>query len=179
MRRQSAIVLRNIGPLFILTALAFVLFFLPAVAHARQDGSDKVASLLKETDTLLEEGSVDKAIVTLKKANAEDPENPEPYDRLGYILLQKGRTDDAIAAFSSALRIRPTLRAAKTGIGLSLLKKGDLKAAEDELTAALSLNPDPSMTHYALGLVYDKMSDYEKAIAQFKAGIKTFKGDMK
>jgi hypothetical protein len=37
------------------------------------------------------------------------------------------------------------------------------------------MNPYPSMVHYALGLVYENLNDYEKAVFQFKEGIKTFK----
>jgi tetratricopeptide (TPR) repeat protein len=179
MKGKGGILSRNAGMLGILAVLAFVLIgYLPA-AHAGQDGHDKAVTLLKESETLLEEGHIDKAIETVKNAVAADPENPEPYDRLGYMLLQKGLPDDAITAFTSALKIQPTFRTARTGIGLAFLKKGDLKAAEDKLTAALSLNPYPSMAHYGLGLVYEKMNDYDKAIAQFKEGIRTFKSGRK
>jgi tetratricopeptide (TPR) repeat protein len=179
MTGKGGILPRNTGTPGILAVLAFVLIvFLPA-ANAGQDGHDKAVTLLKEADTLLEEGHIDKAIETVKSAVTADPENPEPYDRLGYMLLQKGLPDDAVNAFTAALKIQPTFRTARTGIGLALLKKGDLKAAEDKLTAALSLNPYPSMAHYGLGLVYEKMNDYDKAIAQFKEGIKTFRSGRK
>ncbi len=64
-------------------------------------------------------------------------------------------------------------------MGLALLKKGDLKAAETILAEALSLNPYPSSTHYALGLLYEKSNDYEKAVSQYKDGLKTFKSGKK
>jgi tetratricopeptide (TPR) repeat protein len=179
MKRESIILLRDSRPLLIAVALACAFFLSPSNVGAQQDGNVKTAALLKKVDTLLEEGNAAKAIETLRKSAAEDPGNPVLYDRLGYTLLQEGRPDDAIADFNSALRIRPDFKDAKTGIGLSLLKKGDLKAAESELAAALTLNPNPSMTHYALGLLYEKENDYEKAIAQFKEGIRTFKGSLK
>jgi tetratricopeptide (TPR) repeat protein len=174
MRGTGGTLSRHVG-IGILSVLAFVLLVIPPAATAEQDGHDKAVTLLKEADALLQEGHIDKAIEKVKNAITADPENPEPYDRLGHLLLQKDLPDDAINAFASALKIQPTSRTARTGIGLALLKKGDLKAAEDRLTAALSLNPYPSMTHYALGLVYEKMNDYDRAIAQFKEGIKTFK----
>jgi Flp pilus assembly protein TadD len=123
MKGQVVMVPRNAGVLFIVAALLSAVLFSVPPAYAQHDGQGKAPSLLKGADTLLEEGSVDKAIETVKKAIAEDPDNPEAYDKLGYMLLQKERPDDAIAAFTSALKIRPGLRTAKTGIGLSLLKK--------------------------------------------------------
>jgi Tfp pilus assembly protein PilF len=171
--------LRNAGMPGILAMLAFVLLVFPPAANAGQDGHDKAVTLLKEADTLLEEGHIDKAVDTVKNAVAADPENPEPYDRLGYMFLQKGQPDDAIKAFASALRIQPTYRTSRTGIGIAFLKRGDLKAAEDRLTAALSLNPYPSMAHYGLGLIYEKMNNYDKSIAEFKEGIRTYRSGRK
>jgi tetratricopeptide (TPR) repeat protein len=179
MRGKGGILSHNVEMLGILTVLAFVLLIVPPAANAGQDGHDKAVTLLKEADTLLEEGHIDKAIETVKNAVAADPENPEPYDRLGFMLLQKGQPDEAINAFTSALRIQPTYRTSRTGIGLAFLKKGDLKTAEDKLTAALSLNPYPSMAHYGLGLIYEKMNNYDKSIAEFKEGIRTYRSGRK
>jgi Flp pilus assembly protein TadD len=165
--------------LVLTAALSFFLSFPFPAAFAAQEGTQQAAVLLKEANMLFEDGDIDKAIETIKGAIAADPVNAESYDRLGYMLLRKGRPDDALNSFTTALKLKPTLRASKTGVGLCLLKKGDLKRAEDELNSALSINPYPSMTHYALGLVYEKMNDYEKAIQQFKEGIKTFKSGKK
>ncbi len=164
----------NILYLVVFLALTFTstfTCFLPVV-FAQQE---KAVSLYKESVKLLEDGNIDKAIEAIKEAINADPNYPEAYDHLGYILLKKGQIDEAINAFNSALKINPRMRTSKTGIGLALMKKGDLKGAESILKDALILNPYPSMTHYVLGLVYEKLNDYEKAIAHFKEGIKTHK----
>ena len=37
---------------------------------------------------------------------------------------------------------------------------------------AVPVDPNPVRTHYELGLVYEKLGDTEKAMAEFKEGIK-------
>ncbi len=128
---------------------------------------------------MFERGDTDKAIEVMKSVVSADDRNAEAYDQLGYFFLAKKQFDDSLNSFTAALKINPTLRTSKTGMGLALLNKGDLKAAETILTEALSLNPYPSSTHYALGLLYEKSNDYEKAVSQYKDGIKTFKSGKK
>jgi Flp pilus assembly protein TadD len=165
--------------LVLVTAFFFFLSFSFPAVFAAQEETQRAAALFREATTMFDDGQIDRAVETMKRAIAADPGNAESYDRLGYMLLRKDQPDDALLAFNAALKLKPTLRTAKNGVGLGLLKKGDLKGAEEELMTALSLNPYPSMTHYALGLVYEKMNDYEKAITQFKEGIKTFKDGKK
>jgi len=156
---------------FVVFLLYLYLFSLPVV-YAQ---NEKAVSLYKESVKFFEDGSIDRAIEAIKEAINADPDYPEAYDHLGYMLLKKGQVDEAINAFNSALKINPRMRTSKTGIGIALIKKGDLKGAESILKEALILNPYPSMTHYALGLVYEKLGDYEKAIMHYKEGIKTYK----
>ncbi len=175
MKWRILIGLRKGGASALAAAFLFLFFSCLSPARAAQEDRGRSAALYTEANRLFDEGDTDKAIEAIRGAIAAEPENAGFYDRLGYMLLRKGLADDALTAFNTALKLKPTLRTSKTGVGLCLLKKGDLKAAEEELTAALSLNPYPSMTHYALGLVYEKMNDYERAVSQFKEGIRTFK----
>jgi tetratricopeptide (TPR) repeat protein len=138
------------------------------------DGRDKTV-LLREIVKLSDAGELDKAIEACRQVIKEYPEYPEAYDQLGYLLLRKKSFDEAAGAFNEALRINRGLRTSKTGLGIALLEKGDAKGAEAVLTEALFMNPYPSMTHYALGLVYERTGDLEKAIREFKDGIRTYK----
>jgi tetratricopeptide (TPR) repeat protein len=133
----------------------------------------------KEAVAMFERGDTDRAIEVMKRIVSADGSNAEAYDQLGYFFLVKKQFDDSLNAFTAALKINPDLRTSKTGMGLALIKKGDMKGAETILTGALALNPYPSSTHYALGLLYEKLNDYEKAVSQYKDGIKTFKSGKK
>ena len=112
----------------------------------------------------------------IKKLVQEHPDDAEAFEKLGSLLLRKGELDDAISAFNTSLKINPRMHAAKTGKGFALLKKGNMREAETTLKDALKLNPNPSITYYGLGLLYEEMKDYEKAVINYKEGIKKYKG---
>ncbi len=117
-------------------------------------------------------GAID-AEIALARANVKaDPANAVLHVRLGYLLVRKGALDDAVRSFDQALKINPRMFDAKTGRGVVLARKGEFKEAERVLQDAMVLNPNPVRTHYELGLVYEKLGDAEKAMAEFKEGIK-------
>jgi len=161
---------------FYLYLFSLPVVFLPVSnVYARQGNGAKAESPYRESIALFEDGNVDKAIELVRGAIKANPEYPDAYNRLGYMLLKKGRINDALDAFRSAMKINQGSHASQTGMGLALLKKGDAKGAETIIKKALVFNPRPSMAHYALGLVYEKLKDYKKAIKQFKKGIKTYR----
>jgi tetratricopeptide (TPR) repeat protein len=117
-------------------------------------------------------GTIDEEIA-LARANVKaDPANAVLHVRLAYLLVRKGALNDAMRSFDEALKLNPRMFDAKTGRGVVLARKGELKDAERILQDALLLNPNPVRTHYELGLVYEKLGDTEKAMAEFKEGIK-------
>jgi tetratricopeptide (TPR) repeat protein len=139
--------------------------------YAQDEAGDKASVLYRESFELFDNGDVTGAIDTINKAIKANPDYPEAYDRLGYMLLHKGDYDAALGAFQSALEKNPALRTSKSGLGFALLGKGALKEAESQFMAALALNPYPSMAHYGLGLVYERLTEYENAVLHFKKGI--------
>ena len=117
-------------------------------------------------------GAID-AEIALARANVTaDPANAVLHVRLANLLVRKGALDDAMRSFDEALKLNPRMFDAKTGRGTVLARKGELKEAERILQDALLLNPNPVRTHYELGLVYEKLGDTDKAMTEFKEGIK-------
>ncbi len=115
---------------------------------------------------------VDAEIAAARSALKANPGNVPAHVRLGYLLVSKGSLDEAMGVFDEALKINPRACDAKTGRGAVLARKGNLKEAEQTLKDALLLNPNPVRTHYELGLVYEKLGAPERAVAEFKEGIK-------
>jgi cytochrome c-type biogenesis protein CcmH/NrfG len=111
-------------------------------------------------------------IRTLRELIAKAPADDIQHVRLGYLLLNKGAVDDARVSFGEALKLNTRSHAAMTGEGIVLARKGNLKEAEQALKDALVQNPNPVRTHYELGMVYEKSGDIEKALAEYKEGIK-------
>ena len=62
----------------------------------------------------------EEAIVTMKDALQQDPENDFTHTNVGWNLLEKGRHREATVHFSEALRINPNLDNARTGLKESL-----------------------------------------------------------
>jgi len=162
----------------ITACLFFVLCIAGAVTPARaqdNDNKERAAALYNEAAALFHDGNTDKAIETIKESLKADASSAAAYDQLGYMLLSKQQHQEALNAFDAALRLNPMMRTSRTGKGLALLGKGDVNEAEAVLKEALQLNPNPAMTHYALGLAYERSNEYEKAVEQYKEGIRSFR----
>lgn len=117
-------------------------------------------------------GKMDDEIEKARLGVKAEPVNASVHTRLGYLLIGKGALDEAMGSFDEALKLNSRAYEAKTGKGVVLARKGNLKDAEQALKDALLLNPNPVRTHYELGLVYEKLGDSEKAVAEFKEGIR-------
>ena len=115
---------------------------------------------------------IDEEIAKAREGIKADPSNPSAHVRLGYLRIKKGALDEAMKSFDEAIRLNPRSYDAKTGKGIILARKGNQKEAEQVLKDALVLNPNPVRTHYELGLLYQQLGEFEKAVAEFKEGIK-------
>src|SRR5205814_8486531 len=68
-------------------------------------------------------GEIEKAIATLKKAVLLNPDLPEAYNNLGGLLRETGDVGGAEQAFRSAIRSQPELAAAHTNLGIVLVAR--------------------------------------------------------
>lgn len=79
----------------------------------------------------------------LRRVLAEDPDNAESLNALGYTLADRNeRLDEAFAYISRALRLRPDSPAILDSMGWVLYRQGDLSGAADYLRRALALGQD-------------------------------------
>ena len=155
--------------IFIPVLLASVLLL-----HSPADGDEGVKEVKSAQPALSSEtaGKIDEEIAIARASVTADPSQATAHVRLGNLLLKKGSLDEAMLSFDDALKLNPRSYDAKTVKGVVLALKGNLQEAEKVLKDALLLNPNPVRTHYELGLVYEKLGDTEKAVAEFKEGIK-------
>jgi tetratricopeptide (TPR) repeat protein len=127
---------------------------------------------VKTSNKTKESEKIDEEIAKARTAITSEPANASAHAHLAYLLIEKGTLDEAMKSFDDALRLNPRLYDAKTGKGIILARKGNLKEAEQVLKDALVLNPNPVRTHYELGLLYERLNEFEKAVAEFKKGIR-------
>ncbi len=154
------------------TVLAVLLLHAAAWGAGDEKGTKEHAPAQPAAAAPLGGSGLDTDIAAARSALKANPGNVPAHVRLGYLLVNKGALDEAMAMFDEALKINPHACDAKTGRGAVLARKGNLKEAEQTLKDALLLNPNPVRTHYELGLVYEKLGDPEKAVAEFKEGIR-------
>jgi len=110
---------------------------------------------------------------TGQKVKAEDffrkviklnPESPDAYNYLGYMLAEEEKNlDEAIELVSKALDIAPNNGAYVDSLGWAYYKKDMVSEAVQYLKKAVDLIPDDAVIRDHLGDAYYKQGDLDKA----------------
>lgn len=154
-------------------AVLLSLLLVPPLARGAEEASGtKEAAPAKPAVAAAAADKTEIEIATARENLKAAPANATLHIRLAYLLVAKGELDEAMRTFDEALKLNARAFDAKTGRGVVLARQGKLKEAEQVLQDALLLNPNPVRTHYELGLVYEKLGNLDKAIAEFKEGIR-------
>jgi tetratricopeptide (TPR) repeat protein len=85
------------------------------------------------------DGNWSEAVSYLKKAVAEDDDNAEAYNLMGYSYRRMGEADAAFAAYAKALDIDPEHRGAHEYLGETYLLVGDTEKARAQLAVLTDL----------------------------------------
>ena len=103
-------------------------------------------ALLAEQLGLFEQAEAD-----LRAILAQDPENPEALNALGFTLAERNiRLDEAYALISQALKFDPKNAATIDSMGWVLYRMGKLSEAETYLRQAYSLNQDAEIAGHLI-----------------------------
>jgi len=113
------------------------------------------------------------------RAELEKGGDASGYSRLGWLLLGEGESDTALTSFEHALQLNPRSADAKAGKGAALARLGEFAAAETMLKSSLMNNPNPLRAHYELGLLYDRLGAPDKALAEYKAAVESYRHGLK
>jgi adenylate cyclase len=92
-----------------------------------------------------------------------EPNDPDPYDSLGFLLSFLKRHDEAIAMERQALELDPLSK--RGGLGLALIAAKLFDEAIAELKSAIALDPNYADTYYYLGIAYLGKGSSQDAIA--------------
>lgn len=110
------------------------------------------------------------------------------YTRQGDIRLGEGKYEEALASFDKALAEMPNHRGALMGRALTFMRSGKPRQADAELSHLIeflegSLKPDDRTGRGVLaaayanrGILNDRAGQYEKALADYIAALKTDAG---
>lgn len=101
-----------------------------------------------------EEGRLEEAIASYRKAVAMAPDFPAAHVNLGSALAQQGRDGEAVACFRKALVLEPELAEAWFNLGVSSYRLGDLASATPALERYLQAQPDDPAALMILGEIH-------------------------
>ena len=104
-----------------------------ALADGGGDDDDWRNSKLKPVQDVIALGDYDTAIQKLDALLADDPENPDVLNLLGFSHRQKGDYDVALDYYTAALDIKPKHLGANEYLGELYLQTGQLAKAEERL----------------------------------------------
>jgi len=121
-----------------------------------------VEERLAEADRLLAGGRGGEAIWNYAQAARQDPENPTPRARIGFVEVSRN-PERAEAIFSEIVRDHPDSSEAHAGLGLARFAQNRLDAARTSLERAVELDPESASALYWLAVVYDLQEEPARA----------------
>ena len=118
-----------------------------------------------------ENGNLEEAIKSLKKAIELNPRHSMALYELGVIYEKQKDYDKAIKNYTESLRIKENSEAFQN-LGVCYLKKGMLKEAYRNLVKAVLLNPNKYTIYNNLGAVMEKLGNYGNAVQMLEIATK-------
>lgn len=109
------------------------------------------------------DGDMDKAILTLKQAAVQNPDNVVVQNKLGEMLVRAGRADEGEKVFKHVLWLDSKKTTAMTNLGTIYLQQGRLGKAIRYFKKALAIEPDQAQALFNLGLAYEDAGKPKKA----------------
>lgn len=147
--------------MFIRYLLAFVLTvgLGSAAMAAGSSSTSSKPSELADAETAIEAGDYNRAIGLLEKVIADDPQNADAWNFLGFSQRNLKRLDQALDAYRKALAIDPEHLGANEYLGELYLQTGDLAKAKERLEKL-----DDACTFGC-----DEFDDLQQAIEEYEA----------
>ena len=121
---------------------------------------------------LKQKGQLAEAEQEYRAALLLDPQNPNIYVGLAYVLSRQKKWDEAAAAAREALRLNSDDYLGHTLLGFVLEWKGDLEGAITEYREALRLNPTSDFAHARLGAALTSKGDLDGAIREEREALR-------
>jgi len=142
--------------------LALVLVFSWSEAH----GLQQIAKMYLHNDNFLA-----KAIGSLDRAIALEPNEPELYNLRGTAWSKMGESERAAADWEKVAQLRPNDSVWQMNIAVDHLRRGDADAAIHALEAALRIDPKNATAYSNLGNALQKKGELDRAVEQYGRAI--------
>ncbi|TGG91860.1 MAG: tetratricopeptide repeat protein, partial [Aphanocapsa feldmannii 277cV] len=118
-----------------------------------------------------QQGDLEDAIASYKKALFIKPNYPRTLYNLGTALQEQGDLEGAIASYKKALSIKPNYPDALYNLGNALKGQGDLEGAIASYRKALIIRPNYPEALNNLGNTLERQGDLEDAISSYRKAL--------
>lgn len=135
--------------------------------------TNKVARLLGLARKLAEDGHLDEAEISIRRALEADPESLEARIHLGDVLLRKGDAAGAMKEFRAVADRGKRSGPLHLDMGRALVLLGKPEAAEAEFLEAIRLSPQAGLAHYELGKLYEAQGKKDEAIREYRRAVES------
>ncbi|MEQ1828573.1 MAG: tetratricopeptide repeat protein [Pirellula sp.] len=100
-----------------------------------------------------------------------DPNVPEAFNELGYVLQQLRRSEEAVAAFATAIHLKPNYALAYNNLSTAYRSLRRLDEAEGACRAAIRIDPNQLQALTNLGIVLTDLGRVQEAIACYQSAL--------
>jgi Flp pilus assembly protein TadD len=159
-----------------LSALALLLTACEAHNHglnSQQERAMTPMSMERVADASLQSGDAKSAASIYRKILLEEPRNAQVKVKLGNSLIALNAPRQALSYYRSATVDAPDYVQAHHGAGRAHLMLDQPDLALPFLQKALLLEPNPQ-NYAGLGVAYDLLSQYDKAQATYRSGLRAY-----
>jgi tetratricopeptide (TPR) repeat protein/2-polyprenyl-3-methyl-5-hydroxy-6-metoxy-1,4-benzoquinol methylase len=118
-----------------------------------------------------QEGRLDEAVASLRRALQLQPDLVEVHYNLGLTLLEQGRLDEATTTLRRALALQPDAAELHRCLGDALEALGKLDEAAASYRRALAFQPDLVEAHGNLGNVLKQQGKLEEALLSYRQAL--------
>lgn len=132
-----------------------------------QDNKERIETMFKEVQKLLDAGDVDGGVKILKKIVKEDPANWDAYNTLGNLSLAREEYSKADSYYNKAIEIDPARAEGFNNLGVLELKRGNGEAALKHFSTAAGLDPKHVGALNNIGNIMLGLGQIDKAAEYF------------
>ena len=116
-------------------------------------------------------GNLREAIVALRSAHKNEPENPAIMVQLGELLLKDNKASEAATILEHATELAPKDANAWTNLGVALQNETKVADAKMAYKKALALNPESAAISSNLGAMAKDAEEWDSALRYFEKAL--------
>ncbi len=160
---------------FVITSVVFITMILLFFAiKLNSSTSDEKVKPFNESIKFEKNGSLDKAIESLKSIYTSNKNNYLLNLRLGWLYYQKKDYSKSSEYYSEAIKINPKSIEAKLGLTLPLSAKNEWDKVKEQYLDILKINDMDYSANLRLGQIFLQNSDYDNAKKHLEIAYNSF-----